>query len=278
LGKRRILTAKGPQQGFGTTRLVVSRELQLQRAKLYYREAGLGAPLLLVHGLGASSRWWFRLFPELTSANFRVLAPDLPGFGHTSGATLTVEESARVLVEFADHLQIDKFFIAGHSMGGAIASHLAANYGGRVRRVVLIDSAGVPGVGTKTIFGRLLQPWSWCPPDFYRTMIGDIIRAGPRNVLRGIRHLQHYDVRPTLRHVRVPVLVIWGEDDALTPAAHGREIAASLADARLCTIPDTRHMPMVRRPDIVARLMIDFYNESFKEENRTAERREPGAQ
>lgn len=275
MGKRRLLRVKGPHHGLGTTRIVVSRELQLMRRRLFYREAGIGTPLLLIHGLGASSRWWFRLFPELTSANFRVLAPDLPGFGHTTGEMLTIEETARTLIAFADRLQIEDFFLCGHSMGGAIAAQLASDYGGRVRRLALIDSAGIPGVGTARVLGRLIQPWSWCPPGFYGTLLGDIVRAGPANVVRGVRHLRQYDLRPTLRRLRTPTLVIWGEEDALTPLPHGREIVAALPDARLEVIPKTRHMPMVREPAVVARLMIEFFQEFYKQESGTpAGRRE----
>ncbi|NIR43845.1 MAG: alpha/beta hydrolase, partial [Gemmatimonadetes bacterium] len=64
----------------------------------------MGAPLLLIHGLGASSRWWFPILPELSNAHFRLLAPDLPGFGRSPGTALNIEHVARSVVALADHL------------------------------------------------------------------------------------------------------------------------------------------------------------------------------
>ncbi len=77
MGRRQIVTAKGPRDGLGTTRVVMSRKLHLRQLRVFYSEAGVGAPTIMVHGLAGSSRWWFPLFPELTSANLRVLASRL---------------------------------------------------------------------------------------------------------------------------------------------------------------------------------------------------------
>lgn len=261
MGSRRIMKARGPRDGLKTTRIVVPRELQAGRRRLFYCEAGRGTPLVLIHGLGGSCRWWFPLFPELTSSGFRIVAPDLPGFGRSPGRMLLVADAARAVIELADRLSLARFFLCGHSMGGAIAARVAADSGGRVQRLVLVDSAGIPGVGGWRVMRRLLQPWSWCPPPFYSTLIGDMVRAGPRNLLAAMRHLNGYDVRPALERVRVPSLVIWGEKDALLPTHYGREIAAGLRDARLEVVPSARHLPMVSDPATVSRLIIDFFDE-----------------
>ncbi|UCF19705.1 MAG: alpha/beta hydrolase, partial [Gemmatimonadota bacterium] len=144
MGKRRIMLAMGPHQGVRTTRVVVPRELSSEDLRMVYFEAGVGAPLLLLHGLGGSSRWWFPLFPELTSANFRLIAPDFPGFGRSPGPMFSIAAAARAVIRLADRAGLGEFFLCGHSMGGAIASQVAADYGRRVRRLILIDSAGIP--------------------------------------------------------------------------------------------------------------------------------------
>ncbi len=261
MGKRRILTARGPDQGLQTSRMVVPRELRSGGQRLYYVEGGLGAPLILIHGLGASSRWWFPLLPALTSARFRVIAPDLPGFGRSQGPSRPISAAARAVIDLADRLGLSRFFLCGHSMGGAAAVHLAVHFGGRVRRLVLINSAGIPGVGGWRVLGRLVQPWSWCPPWFYRTLIGDIVRAGPRNLLTAMAELRRHDMRPILPRVRAPTLVIWGERDRLTPLQHGRRIVERLPNARLEVIPKVRHLPMISKPDATSRLIVSFFQE-----------------
>ncbi|UCF21524.1 MAG: alpha/beta fold hydrolase, partial [Gemmatimonadota bacterium] len=156
-----------------------------------------------------------------------------------------------------------EFFLCGHSMGGAIASQVAADYGRRVRRLILIDSAGIPGVGAGRILGRLLQPWTWCPSRFYSTLLGDILKAGP-NVFRGIHHLRGFDVRPALKRVRAPTLIIWGAKDSLTPPGHGAMFADRLPNARLEMVPGARHLPMISHPEVVSRLVVRFLREDVK--------------
>ncbi len=264
MGKRKILKAKGPSRGQVTLREVVPREIQAGRYRLFYCEAGMGAPLIMIHGLGASSRWWFSLFPELTTANFRVIAPDLPGFGRSPGPALNVEHAARAVISFADQLGLGQFFVCGHSMGGAVAAQLAADHPGRVRRLVLIDSAGIPGIGPRTVMGRLAQSWSWCPSWFYWTLLGDVLRAGPRSMLRGIRELRDYDIRPVLKRLRTPTLVVWGEKDTLTPQEHGRMMLSELEMGRMEIVRGVRHLPMVSDASTTARLVVKFLKEDLR--------------
>ncbi|UCC71110.1 MAG: alpha/beta fold hydrolase [Gemmatimonadota bacterium] len=266
MGKRRILTAKGPRRGMLTSRVVMRRELHEGQLRMYYFEAGVGAPLVMLHGLGGSSRWWFPLFPELSSASLRLIAPDLPGFGRSPGPLLGIADAARAVIKLVDRMGLAHFFLCGHSMGGAVAAQIAADYGGRVRRLVLVDTAGIPGVGPERLLGRIAQPWSWCPLRFYSTFIGDVLKAGPRNMLNAAHELRRYDIRPNLDRIRAPALVIWGEKDGLTPLEHGRRIAAGLPDGRLETIPGARHLPMVSAPDVVSRLIVRFLGEDFKTE------------
>jgi pimeloyl-ACP methyl ester carboxylesterase len=218
----------------------------------------------MVHGLGASSRWWFPLFPGLTSANFRVLAPDLPGFGRSPGPALSIEHAARAVIAMADQLGLGQFFLCGHSMGGAVAAQVAADHPGRVRRLVLIGSTGIPGIGPSVVLRRLAQPWTWCPPGFYSTLLGDVLRAGPRTMLSGIREVRRHDVRPVLRRLRIPALVIWGERDTLTPPEHARMMLAELAQGRLEMVAEVRHLPMVSDAWTTGRLMMDFFKEDLK--------------
>ncbi len=264
MGKRKILKAKGPSRGLATTREVVPRAIQAGRYRLFYCESRLGAPLIMIHGLGASSRWWFSLFPELTTANFRVLAPDLPGFGRSPGPALTISHAARAIISMANQLELGQFFVCGHSMGGAVAAQLAADHPGRVRRLVLVDSAGIPGIGTTKVLSRLVQPWSWCPTWFYSTLLGDVIRAGPRSMLRGLREVRYYDIRPVLKRLRTPTMVIWGEKDTLTPQEHGRMMMSELETGRLEIVRGVRHLPMVSDAATTGRLLVKFLKEDLQ--------------
>lgn len=171
-------------------------------------------------------------------------------------------------MELADRTGLGQFFLCGHSMGAVVAAQIAADYSARVRRLVLINSAGIPGVGAIRVLTRLVQPWSWCPASFYRTLLGDMLRAGPGNLLAAMRFLRGYDVRPTLERVRTPSLVVWGDKDRLTPPEHGRQIAAGLSGARLEMISNARHLPMIRRPEAVSKVVIDFLKQDLSARER----------
>ncbi len=268
MGKRKILTAEGLRQGIRTTRIVVARRVRVGEYRFFLSEGGFGAPLLMLHGLGASSKWWYPLFPELTSENFRIVAPDLPGFGQSRGKAMTVKSTARIVVELADRLGLGQFFLCGHSMGAAIAAQVAADVGARVRRVALIDSAGIAGRRGARWLGRLAQPWSWCPAGFYTTLFGDLLRARPRNLIESAHHLRRYDILPVLELIRVPTLLLWGEKDSLTPLEHGEIMAGKLRDGRLEVIPKAKHLPMVSHPETTSRLMVNFFREDLKSRGR----------
>jgi pimeloyl-ACP methyl ester carboxylesterase len=264
MGKRRILTAEGPQLGANTTRFVVTRDLQIGGQRIHCAESGMGAPLILIHGLGASGRWWYPMLPALTSAYYSAVALDLPGFGYSPGPVNSIVEAARLVVALANHHDFPRFFLCGHSMGAAIAAQVAADHAGRLRRLVLIDSAGIPTRVTVRWLGRVAQPWSWCPPGFYRTLLGDMVRAGPRSLRAGVQLLDRYDIRPTLRRIGTPTLVIWGERDSLTPLRNGRLIAGALPNAKLAVVPKARHLPMVSHPQETSRLILRFFEEDLR--------------
>jgi pimeloyl-ACP methyl ester carboxylesterase len=104
-------------------------------------DLGAGPPLILLHGLAGSARWWSRNLPSL-SRFFRVIAIDLPGFGASHrGHWLDLDEVADQLVATMGQLGIDRASVIGHSMGGLIAGGLAADHPERVDRLILVDAA-----------------------------------------------------------------------------------------------------------------------------------------
>lgn len=266
MGRRRPLTAIGPvRPGRMTIRTVLSREVEVQGWRLSYCEVGIGAPVLLLHGYAGSGRWWFPILPALSDAGFRAVAPDLPGFGRSKGSAPGLDEMARLLAHFVDEIGLGNFYLAGHSMGAAIGVRLAANLGRRVRRLVLIDSAGIPEGSTRRVIGQLARPWAWESLRFGPSLVLDVVRAGPRSLWRSARELRTYDLRPSLDRIQVPVLLIWGGRDRLTPPEHGEQIAARLHDSRMELLADARHMPMVTHPTRVTAAMARFLKKAARD-------------
>lgn len=112
--------------------------------RLHYYEQGSGEPLLLLHGIGQSLFTWRRNIDFFASRGFRVIAPDLIGFGYSGHADIynTIEENAIIIGAFLDALKIKCVHIAGVSTGALSAACFAAAYPKRVKKIVLISPGG----------------------------------------------------------------------------------------------------------------------------------------
>lgn len=222
-----------------------------------------GDPLVLLHGLSGSSRWWRRNVPALAE-RFRVVVPDVIGFGRSRrrGKLPPIADIADLLAGWMDRLALPPVDLVGHSMGGQISVHLAARHPERVKRLVLVDAAGIPRPLTARALLRfaaeVAPPRAWGDPYFLPTIVGDAALAGPRTILRAIAHILRDDVRPLLSQVEAPTLVVWGGLDTIIPVEHARDFRQGIPGARLAVLRDAAHNPMVDRPDDFNRLVTDF--------------------
>lgn len=225
--------------------------------------AAAGEPLVLLHGLSGSSRWWRRNVLAF-SREYRVIVPDLIGFGRTRvrGRIPPIPRVAEVLAEWLERLSPGPVSLVGHSMGGQVSVHLAARFPERVKRLVLVDPAGIPRPLTPRHVARfaleVVPPTRWGDPTFVPVIVGDALAAGVRNLLLGIVHVLRDDVRPLLSRVRAPTLVVWGERDTFVPPAHAEEFLRGIPGARLVVLPGAAHNPMVDRAEEFNRVVLGF--------------------
>src|SRR5829696_7802544 len=120
------------------------RRAKIGLATIAYQVAGSGPPVVLVHGLSGSSRWWRRNIGALTPHR-RVYVVDLIGFGASRARhPFALAEAAGYLAQLLDQLELARVSLVGHSMGGLIAAELAADAPERVDRLVLVDPAALP--------------------------------------------------------------------------------------------------------------------------------------
>jgi len=224
---------------------------------------GRGDDVVLLHGLSGSHRWWRYTIPALAE-DFRVHLPEMVGFGGSRGALRqpSVPEMAGLVVQWLDAMGVHRTHFVGHSMGAQVGIHLAARWPDRIRRLALVSAAGVPRHLTP---GRLvelgaefLRPRSWGRPSFLPTIAADAVRAGPRTLGRAIWSILADDVRPLLPRIAAPTLLVWGEDDPLTPVADGRLIRELVPDARLEILRGASHNPMADRPDAFNNVLVGF--------------------
>ena len=223
-----------------------------------YRVTGAGAPIVLVHGLSGSWRWWRRVVPAL-AAEHCIYLVDLPGFGSLSSRGFRLAGAAEWLSEFLDVAGLSSAAVVGHSMGGLDCARLAALRPDRVDALVLVAPSGVPS--GRTLVGHvlpLLTAMRLSTPSFLPVLVADAARAGPLTLLRAAGDLVTADVRGELASVRAPTLLVWGERDPLVEHAVAEEWRGQLERVEVAVLPRAAHVPMFDAPEAFADAILRF--------------------
>lgn len=238
--------------------------LQVGQYRIHWSEYGDGdPPLVLLHGLSGSANWWGRNIPQLARRH-RLYVPDLIGFGRSTVrlSVPRIEGAAEAVAEWADAVGVTDACLIGHSMGGQIAAHVAASRPAWLKRLVLVDPAGLPrplSPGKLLRFAAELTPmWSWGDPRFLPTIIKDAWKAGPIVLARSVWNIIRDDVEPLLPEIAVPTLIIWGERDRLVPLSDGWKFRDGIADSSLVVLRGAGHNAMVDRPRDFNRIVSRF--------------------
>jgi pimeloyl-ACP methyl ester carboxylesterase len=241
----------GPRLRHGT--------LHLPEAEVHYLEAGRGSPLVLVHGLAASWRWWTPILDALTERH-HVFAFDLPGHGRSrADRRLSLHSAGQVVCQLLSALGLERASLVGHSMGGRICMDVAASYPERVDRLVLVSTVGQP-------FGRshlqvgldLLREGLATAPDYQQIAREDAWRVDWLELALTTYEVLSDDFRDRLARIAAPTLLVWGERDLITPVEAGRELAQAIPNAHFAPLPEAGHNPMWDRPGDWSRLVLDF--------------------
>lgn len=160
-----------------------TRRIPVAEFSVRYREAGRGPVVVLVHGLGMSADYWFRNGPALAAAGFRVLAPDLPGFGQTSrlATGLSVPQQAEALLDWARAMRLPPAVYVGHSLACQSVLEMAARSPETVRALVLAAPTGSGGGVRRALrqLAGLLVDATREPLSLFPVVLRDYLRAGP---------------------------------------------------------------------------------------------------
>ena len=251
--------------------------------RIVYLVGGSGEPLLLLHGFGADKSNWVRVARYLTP-RFRVIAPDLPGFGEStwdSKAHYAVSDQADRVHAFAQALGFGPLHVGGNSMGGSIAGVYAARYRQEVKSVWLLAPGGVRsakpsqlqeriGKGDNPLFVRDTEGFERLL-DFAFVQRPLIPRPIERYLAeRAIAHrainekigedLQHAPVvlENELAGLPIPALIVWGDHDRLVDVSGAEVLKGVMPKAEVVILRDVGHVPMVERPDASARAFLHF--------------------
>jgi abhydrolase domain-containing protein 6 len=261
------------------------RSVAIDGRRWNYLEAGSGPSLLLVHGFTGSKENWLPVIGEL-AREYRVLAPDLPGWGYAQADSPRppygyTADAAR-LAAFADALIGDSpFHLVGHSMGGGIAAVYAAGMPHRVERLVLMSAAGVEfdnpfarsvlagehpfGVRDRVSLDRFMQlvfdqpPWVPWPVDRALVLHRRANATFEREVLAAMSGGDEADAPArAAAAIRAPTLLLWCRDDRVIDMAAAAVYGAVIAQSSTVLLPDCSHMPMMEQPTATVRVLSGF--------------------
>jgi poly(3-hydroxyalkanoate) depolymerase len=259
------------------------RFVEVDGVRLRTSVRGVGPPLLLITGLGASLELGAPFERELTALGLQAVSFDAPGVGQSTAYRLPrrIGGVASTVERLLEALGYDRVDLLGVSLGGVIAQQLARQAPGRVRRLVLAATGpGLGGLpGSPRVLLALATPRRYRQPDYYRRIAGRVYggaaRRDPDALLHGLvaRFIeppstwgyagQLYAITgwtslPWLRTLQQPTLVLAGDDDPIVPLVNGRILARLIPDARLRIVHGGGHLFLLEQPARIAAVVAGF--------------------
>jgi pimeloyl-ACP methyl ester carboxylesterase len=247
-------------------------EVFVQGTAVHFQDTVKAMPrtVVFVHGAGGSHHTWRDQWARLKGAA-RLVIPDLPGHAESMGSPReTVDEYAAWLADFVNEAGISKFVLAGHSMGGAIALQAALG------RIAGLEALILSGTGAKlkvspVIFGGIAARFREFAPVLVEWMMAresdatlrddvtrDVHSTRPSTFAADFRACDAFDVRGRLGEIRVPTLVIVGDDDRLTPLKYSEFLATNIRGAVLKIIHGAGHIAMLEKPTEFNNVVASF--------------------
>jgi len=269
-----------------------SRFMEVDGVRLHYQEAGdpEGPAMILIHGFAASNLVWSKVFLEFAAAGYRVIAPDLPGYGYSGKPRhldYTIAGQAEMIVSFLQRLEINRAVFLGSSYGAAVAATIALDHPALVEKLIMVGAVN-NNKPTRYLLMRL----------FGSPIIGDILSpllVGSRRLLRMrmkrvydrhswvlderrvdarhlplrtrgahraiIRTVRRWDAERVSRDAHLltqPTLLLWGDTDREVPLSDGQRLHETIAGSRLIVFRDCGHLPHEEYPEAFVKVVLEF--------------------
>lgn len=264
-----------------------------QGLKINYYEAGQGPPIILLHGFGGCSYSWRFLAPAL-AADHRVFTIDLKGFGLSDkpeDGKYAVSDQADLVAAFIRSKDLHNLVIMGHSMGGGVTLmtylKVREDQPDRIKRLVLIDSAGYPqrlpwfiwlaklpvlsSVGGKIISPRLAAYLVLKKCYYYDEKISEeqidtyayygSLPGSREAVVQTAKQIVPDDIdalTAQYKTVSVPVLIVWGKEDEVVPLEVAKKFKRDIHNSELVILPKCGHMPPEEEPMETIKIIKEF--------------------
>ena len=247
---------------------------------IFIGDQGEGYPLILVHGFLGSSEMWkpqINFFKDY----FRVITPDLPGFGKSNKAKShnSIQSIANLLLDCFEEKKIDKFYLLGHSMGGMIVQEMAKKDGNKISKLVCYSTGPrgeMPGrfetvdqsreklkkQGLKIAAKNIAKTWFIKGED---AKYFDIcIEAGKQTSIEAVDNaliaFKNWNGVDTLKNIKNETLIIWGDQDKSYNLKQVQTLQQNIDNSTLCIINGCAHNVHLEKAEEFNRIVLNFLN------------------
>ena len=269
-----------------------SQFVDVDGVRVHFQEAGdPNAPaVVLIHGFASSTLVWSKVFLLLAEAGYRVIAPDLMGFGYSGkpkNGEYTIPGQAKLLTRLLDSLSIPRAVFVGSSYGGAVAATCALDYPDRVEKLVLVGTVSnnrplafnLMRVFSSPLFGDLVSPLligsrrllrrrmkrlydrhSWVMDERRVDARHLPLRAAGthRAIIRTVRGWDAERISRDAHLISQSTLLLWGENDREIPLTDGERLHEEISGSRFVVFLNCGHLPHEEYPEVFTHVVTDF--------------------
>ena len=244
---------------------------------LSYKKIGKGKPLVLVHGyLGGQNMWKFQ---EELKHDYELIMPSLAGYGESSHliAPSTIRENAEQVFELLNHLNIDTFYLLGHSMGGMIVQEMAALRPSRVEKLICFGTGSIgvlpnrfetieesrhkiKTIGIKKTRENIAKTWfvDYLKGEGYQLCLEEGAKATTQAALASLDAWDSWDGRRQLSEISSPTLILWSNKDRSYDLNQQNILNQGIKNSRLEIIKDCAHNSHMEKPNLVNNAIKQF--------------------
>lgn len=259
-------------------------------AEIHYTDEGSGTPVIMIHGFGGSFINWNKLRDRLKK-DYRIIRIDLPGFGLSdmpyaaAGKTNFIQQYRDFMSFMLDTLQVDSAYVIGNSMGGMMAWGSAADHPDKVKKLVLIGSAGYDLEKISASVARFMKlpvfefffrkglPL-FSSENSARKVYFDPSKINPETVKNNnllwnregnihaafaLASSGQYPDTAIIARVQCPTLILWGRNDKIVPVEHAARFQRDIKNSQLVIFDSCGHCPMIEKPDETADVIRLFF-------------------
>ena len=263
-------------------KMMEEKFLQIDEQKIRYLESGTSKnTLVLIHGLGASAERWDNVIP-IFADNFRVVVPDLIGFGYSDKPTAdyTLDFFSEFLEKFFVASNIKRPNLIGSSLGGQISAEYASSHSQEIEKLILVSPSGMMKQSTPALDAYImaaLYPNEINAKNAFELMEGSGKHVEDQIVNGFIERMQlpnaklafmstvlglknSISIASKLKSISTPTLIIWGADDPVIPINHADDFVSAIQDCKFYRMDGCGHTPYVQDPVTFTSNVLKFLN------------------